>query len=104
MISLRTPRHWKGTVEAYKTRDPFYVQRVLRHKSIKNTEKYIHFAETAMGSGLPEEYTAKIAETIAEFTKMLEGGFDYIGDCDGKRSWENENDGISDRKRGCFRA
>jgi hypothetical protein len=32
-----------------------------------------------------EEYTVKIASTIDEFTALLESGFEYVSDYEGKK-------------------
>lgn len=79
-ISFKTFRHWKGTTEAYKVRDLFHVQRILRHKSAKNTEKYIHWAETILGLAPDTEYTTRVATTLEEYCKLLEAGFTYVSD------------------------
>lgn len=37
LISLRTFRHWKATIEYHKTKDILYVKELLGHRNIKNT-------------------------------------------------------------------
>jgi len=78
-IHFHTLRHWKATMEAYKTRDPFIVQRLLRHKNLKNTQRYIHLAETMFGALTDDDFTVKVAETKEEAIKLLEIGFTYVG-------------------------
>ena len=36
-ITFHALRHWKATMEYYKTKDILYVMRLLGHKNIKNT-------------------------------------------------------------------
>jgi len=79
-ISLKTFRHSKGTIEAYKTRDLFHVQRILRHRNAMNTQKYIHWAETISGAGPEDEYVTKVAKTLEEYCRLLEQGFTYVSD------------------------
>ena len=40
-ISFTTFRHWKGTMEYHRTKDLLYVKKILGHKTIQNTLKYI---------------------------------------------------------------
>ena len=75
-INFRTFRHWKATVTYHETKDILYVQRLLGHKSLKNTLVYTHLVD--MDSD--ESYTVKVAESIEEFTALLESGFEYISD------------------------
>jgi integrase len=44
-ISFHTFRHWKATMLYHETRYIHYVQRLLGHKSIVNTEIYINIAD-----------------------------------------------------------
>ena len=53
-----------------------YVQRLLGHKSLKNTLVYTHLVDMESDEG----FTVKVASTIDEFTALLESGFEYISD------------------------
>lgn len=44
-ISFHTLRHWKATMEYYKTKDILHVMRLLGHKNIKNTLIYTQLAK-----------------------------------------------------------
>jgi len=44
---------------------------------------YMHLAKGLINYS--EEYTVKIANNIEEYTKLLESGFDYISDYEGKK-------------------
>jgi integrase len=44
-IHFHTLRHWKLTAYAHEIKDPFMVQLFARHKDMKSTGKYIHYAE-----------------------------------------------------------
>ena len=75
-INFRTFRHWKATVTYHETKDILFVQRLLGHKSLKNTLVYTHLVD--MDSD--ESYVVKVASNIEEFTSLLESGFMYIVD------------------------
>ena len=45
-ITFHTLRHWHATKVYHETRDIYFVQRRLGHRSITNTMKYIHLADT----------------------------------------------------------
>ena len=75
-INFKTFRHWKATMTYHKTKDILYVQRLLGHKSLKNTLVYTHLVDF----GTDDSFTVKIASYIAEFTAFLEQGFEYVSD------------------------
>jgi integrase len=58
-ISFHTLRHWKATMLYHETGDIYYVQRFLGHKSISNTEIYIHIANTIFESR-SDEFTVRV--------------------------------------------
>jgi len=65
-------------MEYAKTKNLLWVKHVLGHKSIKNTEIYMHLCDFSS-----EEYHSAIAKTIDEARKLIESGFDYVCDMDG---------------------
>ena len=71
-----TFRHWKATVTYYETKDILFVQRLLGHKSLKNTLVYTNLVDM----DTDESYSVKVASSIEEFTSLLESGFMYIAD------------------------
>lgn len=83
-ITFHTLRHWKGTMEYHKTRDPWHVKKTLGHKSLQSTEIYINL-EQAIFNDAPEEYHVKIAENLNEASKLLELGFEHVTDMDQKK-------------------
>jgi integrase len=80
-ISIRTFRHWKATMEYHRTKDILYVKELLGHKSIKNTLVYTHLVSFEEENA----FIIKVASTIDEFTKLLESGFEYVSDFEGKK-------------------
>ena len=75
-------RHWFGTMEYHKKPDIDYVRRRLGHKSVLNTQIYMHLEEV-MFTTKSDEYVVKTAVTVAEIAKLLEVGFDYITEVEG---------------------
>jgi len=76
-IHYHTLRHWVGTMEYHKTKDPWHVKRVLGHKSLQSTEIYINI-EQALFEEAPEEFHVKVAEKPEEIKALLEVGFEYV--------------------------
>jgi len=81
-ITLRTFRHWKGTMEYHKTHDVYHVKRILGHKRLRSTEIYINL-EQAVFEEQNDEFHVKTATTLEEACKLLEVGFEYVTDMDG---------------------
>jgi len=81
---FHTFRHWKATVEYHKTRDILHVQQLLGHKDLRNTLIYINL-EKALFQNTEDESHVKVAETLEEACKLLEVGFEYVTDMDGRK-------------------
>ena len=77
-IHLHTFRHFYATETQRLTKNLRYVQRMLGHKSIVNTERYEHSAEWA-----EERYFSAVATTVEEVRKLAEEGWSYFQECDG---------------------
>jgi integrase len=77
-IAFRTFRHWKATMEYYKTKDILHVQWLLGHKRLSNTLIYTHLVNFESS-----EYICKVARSIEEATALVEAGFDYVTELDG---------------------
>jgi len=80
-ISMKTFRHWKATTEYHRTKDILYVKELLGHKSLKNTLVYTHLVSFEEENA----YSVKVASTLTEFTKLIESGFEYVSDFEGKK-------------------
>jgi integrase len=76
-ISFRTFRHWKGTMEYHRTKDILYVKKILGHKSIQNTLKYIDL-DANLFEATDDQFTAKVATNVQEACKLTEIGFEYV--------------------------
>jgi len=81
-ITFHSIRHWKGTMEYHKTKDPWHVKKVLGHKRLQSTEVYINI-EQALFQTQNEEFHVRVAQTVEEIKELLEAGFDYVCEKDG---------------------
>ena len=76
LISFRTFRHWKATMEYLKFKDIMYVKELLGHRSIIHTTRYIHLAKTIMKT--PSQWICKVARNSEEAKELIEAGFEYV--------------------------
>lgn len=83
-IHFHLIRHWFGTMLYHKTKDMDYVRRQLDHRNIMNTQIYVNM-EQAFFAEESDDYTVKVASTIEEATALIEVGFEYVTDTDGKK-------------------
>lgn len=74
-ITFHTFRHWKATMEYYKTRDILHVKEVLGHKSLNNTMLY-----TQLIGFKDDEWTARVAHNEEEACQLIEAGYEYVCD------------------------
>jgi integrase len=78
-IELRTFRHWGGTMIAhYSNGNVLLVKKMLGHKRIENTMKYIGMIDFK-----DDEFEVATATTIEEEKKLLTNGFDFIRETNG---------------------
>ena len=80
-ISFHTFRHWKDTKEYAHTKDILYVQSLLGHKAIQNTLIYTHLVQWEN----QDNFTCRIAKSVEEAVKLIEAGFEYVTDYEGKK-------------------
>ena len=76
-------RHWFGTMEYHKTKSLEHVRRVLGQKSILNTQLYVHLEQAIFEAN--NDYEIKTAETLDQACKLLEVGFEYVTEMEGKK-------------------
>jgi integrase len=74
-IHFHTLRHWKATTEYRRTKDILHVMRLLGHKRIENTLKYVQLAEVQEDN---EDFICKVATTMKQASELIETGFEYI--------------------------
>jgi integrase/predicted RNA-binding Zn-ribbon protein involved in translation (DUF1610 family) len=77
-IHFHTLRHWKATTLYHQTKDPYYVQHFLGHKSLKSTEIYVNIEHTLFEAGANDQFTVRIVEKPEEIKELLEAGFEYV--------------------------
>jgi integrase len=77
-IRLYDFRHFKASMEYHKTKDLLYVKRLLGHKDLRTTLRYIQLID--FGN---DEYHVSVAKTVEEVQKLIEEGFDYVTDFEG---------------------
>lgn len=82
-IHYHTFRHCKALREYHKTRSMLHVKKVLGHKSILTTQRYVELYTEIYGDILPEDYVCETASTVDEAKKLVEAGFDYVSEIDG---------------------
>lgn len=83
-IHFHLIRHWFGTMLYHKTKDMDYVRRQLGHRNIMNTQIYVNMEQAFFAEGT-DDYTVKVAATVEEATALIEVGFEYVTDMDGKK-------------------
>jgi integrase len=79
-ITFHTFRHWKATMEYYKTRDILHVKEVLGHKSLDNTMLY-----TQLIKFKDDDFSARVAHSEEEALQFIEGGYEFVCDFNGNK-------------------
>jgi integrase len=79
-IHFHTLRHWKATTEFHKTNNLVLVMKILGHKSLSNTQRYIQLLPD-----LSDDFVCETAKTLQEAMKLIENGFEYITEMDGQK-------------------
>ena len=79
-VRLYDLRHFKATMTYHKTKDILHVKKVLGHKRIETTLIYTHLINFES-----DEWTSAVAATVEECCKMIDGGFEYVCDFEGKK-------------------
>jgi len=72
-IHLHTLRHWKATMEYHRTKNIKYVQQMLGHKKLENTDFYTQLIDFEN-----DEWHVAHARNLEEENKLIEAGFEYI--------------------------
>jgi len=70
-------------MEYHKTQSIIHVQKLLGHKSILNTQIYVNLEQAIFEAN--EDYEVKTAENHDDACKLLEVGFVYVTDIEGKK-------------------
>ena len=72
-------------MEYHRTKDIIHVKKILGHRNIQNTMKYIDMEHAIFNSHDNDQFTVKVAETVEEACELVEIGFEYVTDVDNKK-------------------
>jgi len=75
-IHYHTMRHCKALREYHKTQNILHVKKVLGHKCITTTQRYVELYEELYDS-TPRETVCEIALNIQEAKRLMDEGFRY---------------------------
>ena len=64
-------------MEYHRTKDILYVEKILGHKQIRSTQKYIDLETNAFAS-TEDQFFAKVAANVQEACALIEVGFEYV--------------------------
>lgn len=84
-IHPHTFRHCKALREFHKTNNMQLVKKVLGHKNIMTTQRYVELYTEIYGDLQPEDYVCEVASTVQEAKKLVEAGFDYVCEINGEQ-------------------
>ncbi|MGC8870780.1 MAG: tyrosine-type recombinase/integrase, partial [Brevinematia bacterium] len=76
-VRLYDFRHFRASMEYYRTKDLLYVKSLLGHKDLRTTLRY-----TQLISFGNDEYSCAVAKNVDEARKLIEEGFEYVCDVD----------------------
>jgi integrase len=77
-IRLYDFRHFKASMEYYKTKDLLHVKNLLGHKDLRTTLRYTQLIN--FGS---DEYHCAVAKNVDEAKQLIEQGFEYVTEFNG---------------------
>ncbi len=84
-IHYHTFRHCKALREYHKTKSMQHVKRVLGHKSIMTTQRYVELYEEIYSDLKPANYICEIATSAKDAKKLIEQGFEYVCKIEGEQ-------------------
>jgi len=79
-ITFHSLRHWKATMEYHRTKDIIHVKKILGHRNIQNTMKYIDMEHAIFNSHDNGQFTVRVAQSVKEACELVEAGFEYVTD------------------------
>lgn len=80
-----TFRHCKALLEYHITQSIMHVKKVLGHKSIMTTQRYVELYTEIYGDPKPEDYICETAANVKEAKKLIEAGFEYVCEIEGEQ-------------------
>jgi integrase len=84
-IHYHTFRHCKALREYHKTNSMQHVKRVLGHRSIMTTQRYVELYEEIYNDLKPDNYICEIATSAKDAKKLVEQGFEYVCAIEGEQ-------------------
>jgi len=66
-------RHFVATMTYHKTRDLLCTQRMLGHRCLRSTLRYVQLIGFE-----DDDYTSAVANTLEEICQLVEAGFEYV--------------------------
>ena len=84
-IHYHTFRHCKALREYHKTKTMQRVKRVLGHKSIMTTQRYVDLYEEIYSDLKPDNYICEIAISAKDAKKLIEQGFEFVCEIEGEQ-------------------
>ena len=79
-IRLYDLRHFAATMTYHKTRDLLYTQRMLGHRNLRSTLRYVQLIAFK-----DDDYTSAVARTVQDVRQLVEAGFEYVTELDGAK-------------------
>jgi len=79
-IRLYDLRHYFCTKKLYDIKNPYVVMRLMGHKKLETTQKYMHLLNLN-----DEAYICQGATTKKEAMQLIEAGFEYVTEIDGTK-------------------
>jgi integrase/recombinase XerD len=79
-IRLYDLRHFAATMMYHKTRDILYTQKMLGHRNLKSTLRYVQLINFE-----DDDYTSAVARSVEEVRKLVEAGFQYVTEMEGAK-------------------
>jgi integrase len=79
-IRLYDLRHFAATMMYHRTRDILYTQRMLGHRNLRSTLRYVQLINFE-----DDDYTSAVAKTVEEVRQLVEAGFEYVTEVEGAK-------------------
>ncbi len=79
-IRLYDLRHFAATMTYHRTRDILHTQRMLGHRNLKSTLRYVQLIAFK-----DDDYTSAVARTVEEVRQLVEAGFEYVTEMEGAK-------------------
>jgi integrase len=79
-IQLYDLRHFAATMTYHKTRDILYTQKMLGHRNLKSTLRYVQLINFEN-----DDYASAVAESLQEVRQLIEAGFEYVTEMEGAK-------------------